>query len=35
MARVPLIEETEHPELAESIAKIKGARGDGSSTSIV
>jgi 4-carboxymuconolactone decarboxylase len=28
MARVPLIEETEHPELAESIAKIKGARGD-------
>jgi len=27
MARVPLIEETEHPELAESIAKIKGARG--------
>jgi 4-carboxymuconolactone decarboxylase len=26
MARVPLIEETEHPELAESIAKIKGAR---------
>ena len=27
MARVPLIEETDHPELAESIAKIKGARG--------
>ncbi|MSP40479.1 MAG: carboxymuconolactone decarboxylase family protein [Deltaproteobacteria bacterium] len=27
MARVPLIEETEHPELADSIAKIKGARG--------
>ena len=27
MARVPLIEEPEHPELAESIAKIKGARG--------
>ena len=27
MARVPLIEETKHPELAESIAKIKGARG--------
>lgn len=27
MARVPLIEETEHPELAESITKIKGARG--------
>jgi 4-carboxymuconolactone decarboxylase len=27
MARVPLIEETEHPELAQSIAKIKGARG--------
>src|SRR5688572_8296793 len=27
MARVSLIEETEHPELAESIAKIKGARG--------
>lgn len=27
MARVPLIEENEHPELAESIAKIKGARG--------
>ena len=27
MARVPLIEESEHPELAESIAKIKGARG--------
>ena len=27
MARVPLIEETEHPELAEAIAKIKGARG--------
>jgi len=27
MARVPLLEETEHPELAESIAKIKGARG--------
>jgi 4-carboxymuconolactone decarboxylase len=27
MARVPLIEEKEHPELADSIAKIKGARG--------
>ena len=27
MARVPLIDETDHPELAESIAKIKGARG--------
>lgn len=27
MARVPLIEEAAHPELAESIAKIKGARG--------
>src|SRR5678816_2826040 len=27
MARVPLIEETEHRELAQSIAKIKGARG--------
>jgi alkylhydroperoxidase family enzyme len=27
VARVPLIEETNHPELAESIAKIKGARG--------
>jgi AhpD family alkylhydroperoxidase len=27
MARVPLIEEKDHPELAESIAKIKGARG--------
>jgi alkylhydroperoxidase family enzyme len=27
MARVPLIEETKHPELAQSIAKIKGARG--------
>ena len=27
MARVPLLEETEHPDLAESIAKIKGARG--------
>jgi len=27
MARVPLIEATEHPELAASIAKIKGARG--------
>ncbi|MGE5853344.1 MAG: carboxymuconolactone decarboxylase family protein [Deltaproteobacteria bacterium] len=27
MARVPLIEEAKHPELAESIAKIKGARG--------
>jgi 4-carboxymuconolactone decarboxylase len=27
MARIPLIEETKHPELAESIAKIKGARG--------
>src|SRR6266403_6349458 len=28
MARVPLIEETDHPELGDSIAKIKGARGD-------
>lgn len=27
MARVALIEESDHPELAESIAKIKGARG--------
>lgn len=27
MARVPLIGETEHPELADAIAKIKGARG--------
>jgi len=27
MARVPLINETDHPELAQSIAKIKGARG--------
>ena len=27
MARVPLLEENEHPELANSIAKIKGARG--------
>ena len=27
MARVPLIEATEHPELADSISKIKGARG--------
>ena len=27
MARVSLIEETQQPELAESIAKIKGARG--------
>jgi 4-carboxymuconolactone decarboxylase len=27
MARVPLLKETEHPELADSIAKIKGARG--------
>jgi len=27
MARVPLIEENEHPELADSVAKIKGARG--------
>jgi alkylhydroperoxidase family enzyme len=27
MARVPLIDESGHPELAESIAKIKGARG--------
>ncbi len=27
MARVPLIEEREHPELSELIAKIKGARG--------
>jgi alkylhydroperoxidase family enzyme len=27
MARVPLINETDHADLAESIAKIKGARG--------
>lgn len=27
MARVPLIEEAEHSELADAIAKIKGARG--------
>jgi 4-carboxymuconolactone decarboxylase len=27
MARIPLIEEADHPELTESIAKIKGARG--------
>jgi alkylhydroperoxidase family enzyme len=27
MARVPLINETDHPELAEPIGKIKGARG--------
>ena len=27
MARVPLVEEKEHPELCELIAKIKGARG--------
>ena len=27
MARVPLIEEKEHPELSELITKIKGARG--------
>src|SRR5688572_29176321 len=27
MARVPLLEEANHPELAESIARIKGARG--------
>ena len=27
MARVPLLEETDLPELADSIAKIKGARG--------
>jgi alkylhydroperoxidase family enzyme len=27
MARVALIQENEHPELADSIAKIKGARG--------
>ena len=27
MARVPLVEERDHPELAEAIAKIKGARG--------
>jgi len=27
MARVPLVEERNHPELADSIAKIKGARG--------
>jgi AhpD family alkylhydroperoxidase len=27
MARVPLIEEREHPELSDVIAKIKGARG--------
>src|SRR5213596_1423345 len=27
MARVPLVEEKEHPKLSELIAKIKGARG--------
>jgi len=27
MARVPLVEETEHPELAQAITRIKGARG--------
>src|ERR1043166_6512063 len=27
MARIPLIEESQHPELAELITKIKGARG--------
>src|ERR671915_1818650 len=27
MARVKLLDENEHPELAESIARIKGARG--------
>jgi alkylhydroperoxidase family enzyme len=27
MARVPLIEEIQHPELAEAITRIKGARG--------
>ena len=27
MARVPLIEEHDRPELAESVARIKGARG--------
>ena len=27
MARIPLLEETDHPELAGTIAKIKGARG--------
>ena len=27
MARVSLIGETDHPELADTIAKIKGARG--------
>ena len=27
MARIPLIEERDHPELAELIAKIRGARG--------
>ena len=27
MARVPLIEEKEHPELSELIGKIRGARG--------
>jgi hypothetical protein len=27
MARVPLLEEKDHPELAESVARIKGARG--------
>src|SRR5436853_4967558 len=27
MARVPLIEEKDHPELSELIAKIRGARG--------
>ena len=30
MARVPLIEEAEHPELAESIAKIKARAAAGS-----
>jgi alkylhydroperoxidase family enzyme len=27
MARVPLLEENDHPELSDAIAKIKGARG--------
>lgn len=27
MARIPLLEEAEHPELADTITKIKGARG--------
>ena len=27
MARIPYVEEKDHPELAADIAKIKGARG--------